>query len=198
MTQSEGTMRAFIALHIPQAAISVLNETIQRLGDRVPDGVRWVNPSGIHLTLKFLGNVVPAQADEVLEAMRRPATSVAPFWINLNGLGTFPNEIKPRIVWAGIQGDLDSLLELQEKLEEAMWGLGFARERRPFSAHLTLGRVKEQVSNCIRRRIAAGLEGTALGPGEPWLVEAVYLVQSQLAPGGATYSNLGSARLGTA
>ena len=91
MTRSEGSIRAFIALHIPQAARSVLNETILSLGDRVPDGVRWVNPSGIHLTLKFLGNVAGAQADDVLDAMRRPAASVAPFWINLCGLGTFPN-----------------------------------------------------------------------------------------------------------
>ena len=214
MTRSEESIRAFIALQIPQVARSVLKETIQSLGDRVPEGVRWVDPSGIHLTLKFLGNVVPTQADEVLEAMLQPAASVAPFWINLYGLqpaasvapfwinlyglGTFPNKKKPRVVWAGIQGDLDLLMELQEKLEGAMWGLGFARERRPFSPHLTLGRVKEQVSNSIRAQIGTGLEGVSLVPGEPWLVESVYLVRSQLAPGGATYSNLGSARLGTA
>ena len=198
MTRSEESIRAFIALQIPQVARSVLNETIQRLSDRVPDGVRWVDPSGIHLTLKFLGNVAPAKADEVLEAMLQPAASVAPFLINLCGLGTFPNEKKPRVVWAGIQGDLDLLMELQEKLEGAMWGLGFPRERRPFSPHLTLGRVKEQVSNSIRRQIGTGLEGVSLVPGEPWLVESVYLVRSQLAPGGATYSNLGSARLGPA
>ena len=198
MTRSEESIRAFIALQIPQVARSVLKETIQSLGDRVPEGVRWVDPSGIHLTLKFSGNVVPTQADEVLEAMLQPAASVAPFWINLYGLGTFPNKKKPRVVWAGIQGDLDLLMELQEKLEGAMWGLGFARERRPFSPHLTLGRVKEQVSNSIRAQIGTGLEGVSLVPGEPWLVESVYLVRSQLAAGGATYSNLGSARLGTA
>ena len=198
MTRLEGNIRAFIALQIPQTSRLVLNETIRSLKERVPDGVRWVDPSGIHLTLKFLGNVTPAQVEEVLEAMHWPATSVAPFQINLYGLGTFPNEKRPRVVWAGIQGELDSLMELQEKLEKATGGLGFARERRPFSPHLTLGRVKEQVPDSVRRRIGIGLGSKSLEPGEPWLVEAVYLVRSQLAPSGATYSNLGLARLGTA
>ena len=164
---------------------------------QLPTGVRWVDPNGIHLTLKLLGNFVPDQAEDILEVMGRHAASVEPFSICLSGLGMFPNPKRPRVVWAGIEGELDSLQNIQAELEEATWGLGFAKEKRPFSPHLTLGRVREQVSDSERRRIGTVVSSTCLGTSEPWPVEAVHLIRSRLAPGGATYCELGWVPLGT-
>ena len=197
MTNSRETLRTFIALQIPQTARSVLAGTIQSLEDRLSTGLRWVDPNGIHLTLKFLGEVEPSRVDNILDAIGSSAGSMSPFRIKLSGLGTFPNEKRPRVVWAGIQGDLDSLVELQEKIEEASWGLGFNRERRPFSPHLTLGRVKDQISDSERRQVGDVVSSLSIKTDESWTVDAVHLVRSQLTPSGATYSTLGSAPLGT-
>ena len=197
MIRSDAPIRAFIALNIPTAAKSALEEAIRNLSAQVPSRVRWVDPGGMHLTLKFLGNVEPAQVDGLVEALRRPA-EVSPFRIWLSGLGVFPNERRPRVLWVGLDGDLASLRELQEKIAGEMSGLDFPREARPFSPHLTLGRVQDRVSDGVRRRIGAAVSSATLGPAESWLVDSVHLVRSHLAPGGATYSTLASASLGSA
>ena len=119
MIRSDAPIRAFIALNIPTAAKSALEEVIRNLSAQVPSGVRWVDPGGMHLTLKFLGNVEPAQVDGLVEALRRPA-AVSPFRIWLSGLGVFPNERRPRVLWVGLDGDLASLRELQEKISGEM------------------------------------------------------------------------------
>jgi len=194
---SDAPIRAFIALDIPTATKSTLGEVIRSLTPQVPGGVRWVDPGAVHLTLKFLGNVEPAQVDGIVEALRRPA-AVSPFRIWLSGLGVFPNERRPRVLWVGLDGDLASLRELQEEISGEMSGLGFPREARPFSPHLTLGRVQDRVSDGVRRRIGAAVSSTSLGPAESWLVDSVHLVRSHLAPGGATYTTLASASLGSA
>ena len=191
-------MRVFIAISIPQAGRSALKKFILGLASQLPRGVRWADPEGIHLTLKFLGNVEPSQVAEIVNAMRRSTEMLASFPIQISGLGMFPNERRPRVLWAGMEGDLDSLGELQEKVEEAMSSVHFPREQRPFSPHLTLGRVREPVSNGIRRQIAAAISSASPAPAEPWLVESVHLVQSNLAPGGASYTNLASAPLDNA
>jgi 2'-5' RNA ligase len=173
-----------------------LAEVIQRLAVQAPTGVRWVDPAGIHLTLKFLGNVVPGLAGRIIEVMDRQAAS--PFSIHLSGLGMFPNERRPRVLWAGVQGALDPLQRLQEQIEEGVSRLGFPRERRPFSPHLTLGRVREPVSSGALKRISAAVTSTSLEPTEPWTVDSVHLMRSVLTPGGARYSTLASVPLGSA
>ena len=196
MNRSEDAIRAFIAIHISQPARSVLEAASQELSTELPTGVRWVDPKGIHLTLKFLGDIAPDQAKDILEVMGRHAASVEPFRIRLSGLGMFPNQKRPRVVWAGIEGELDSLQKLQADIDNATGGLGFAKEIRSFSPHLTLGRVRDRVSESERRRIGTVVASTCLGTSEPWPVEAVYLIRSRLGPGGATYCELGSARVG--
>ena len=196
MTSSEGSIRGFIALEIPSAVKLTLQEAIQSLNAQIPKGVRWLDPSAMHLTLKFLGSVAPGMISGILDAVGRSAEPVAPFRISLSGLGMFPNEKRPRVLWAGVQGDLDAILELQQRVEEAMHGLGFAPEERRFSPHLTLGRVRDQVSGSLRRQIGSAVSSASLGTAEPWLVREVHLVQSVLAPGGASYTTLGSIALG--
>ena len=196
MTSSEESIRGFIALDIPSAVKLELQETIRSLNAQIPEGVRWLDPSAMHLTLKFLGSVEPGLISGILDALGRSAEPVAPFRIGLSGLGMFPNEKRPRVLWAGVQGDLDALIELQEKVEEAMYSLGFAPEERPFSPHLTLGRVGDHVSASLRRQIGSAVSFASLRADESWLVQEVHLVRTFLAPGGASYSTLGSVALG--
>ncbi len=196
MSRAEETLRAFVAIRVSPAAVSVLEEAIRGLEAQLPLEVRWVNPDGIHLTLKFLGNIAPHQARDVLDVMGRSAAAVEPFSIGLSDLGMFPNPNRPRVVWAGIRGELDPLQKLQAGLERGAWELGLPKEKRPFSPHLTLGRVREQASESAYRSTGAVVSATPLGASEPWRVEAVHLIRSRLGPGGATYCELGSARLG--
>ena len=123
-----------------------------------------MGPTGIHLTLKFLGNIDPHLVDNLLEAMRRSAQGSSPFRLQLSGLGLFPNAKEPWVLWVGVDGDLDPLRGLQERVEEAVVKLGFPRESRPFSPHLTLGRVHDRAHPDVRERVRTSLSATTLEP----------------------------------
>ena len=151
---------------------------------------------GLHLTLKFLGNVDAGRVDGITQGMRRACRDLAPFELALSGLGVFPNAGRPRVVWAGVRGELGPLAELQGNVETEMSALGFAPERRAFSPHLTLGRVRDRVADWQRSRLGGAVTGCSIEAARPWLVEAALLVRSELGPGGATYTNLASVPLG--
>ena len=195
MTASGAGLRDFIAIHLSQEARQQLSNTIRSLGSEIPSGVRWVDPEGIHLTLKFLGDIDPALVEDVLLAMKQAASGSLPFHLQLDGLGVFPNERRPRVLWAGLAGDLDALEALQEKLEAAMSGLNFPWERRTFNPHLTLGRVRDGVSAVARQRVGTLVSHGYLDGADSWPVNAVHLMRSNLTPDGAVYSSLGSVSL---
>lgn len=195
MTRPDATIRVFIALAIPPETRQVLVETRRRLGAAIPSGVRWVDPPGIHLTLKFLGNIDPHLVDNLLEAMRRSAQGSSPFRLQLSGLGLFPNAREPRVLLVGVAGDLDPLRGLQDRVEEAVVKLGFPRESRPFSPHLTLGRVHDRSHPDVRERVRTSLSATTLEPSDLWQVKAVHLIHSTLTSAGAVYTILGSVPL---
>ena len=188
-------LRAFIAIHLSQEARLQLSDTIRSRGSEIPRGVRWVDPEGIHLTLKFLGDIDPALVEDVLRAMVQAASGSSSFQLHLNGLGVFPNQRRPRVLWAGVGGDLDALAALQEKLEDAMSGLDFRRERRAFNPHLTLGRVRDGVSAVAGQRVGDLVSSGCLKGADSWPVNAVHLMRSNLTPDGAVYSCLGSVSL---
>ena len=197
---SEQAIRVFVAARIPLPAKLVLSKVIDGLSGKIPGGVRWVNPDGIHLTIKFLGDIAPAGVAGITEAMVRAAAQVSPFQIRLWGLGTFPNatspnQKRPRVLWVGVEGDLARLTELQEITENELAALGYAKDTRPFNPHLTLGRVRDRVSEQTRRGIGSAVLGEELEGSEPWLVESVELIQSNLGPGGASYTTLANVSL---
>ena len=195
MTGSAPAIGVFIALHLSEQARQQLVETIRNLVTAMPTGIRWVDPAGVHLTLKFLGDIDPGRVDNVLEAMGRAARGSSPFRVHLAGLGMFPNQREPRVLWAGIGGDLDALAALQEKLEAAMSSLDFPPDRRPFSPHLTLGRVRDGLNGAARRRIGAVVSGASIEAADSWIIDRVHLMRSTLTPDGAVYASLGSVDL---
>ena len=184
-------IRVFIALLIPTESRAILSGTMGRLQAQVPTGVKWVDPQGIHLTLKFFGNINSTWKEPVLEAMGDVGRQATPFNLELSSLGVFPNERQPRVLWSGVNGDMEALAGLQEEVEQAMLALGFRREKRRFNPHLTIGRVRDGVGNSPRQQIGKVMAATVLGPVEPWTVDAMHLVQSTLTPQGAIYDSLG-------
>jgi len=117
--------------------------------------VRWVAIPSIHLTLKFLGDVDPGIIPKLTESLESAVRSECGFALRLHGLGCFPNQKSPRVVWCGIDGETESLSRLQHQVEIACAALGFAPENRVFHPHLTLGRVNgkrnlQPLLDCIK------------------------------------------------
>ena len=195
MTVREREVRAFIALHISEPARQALTGAIASLRADIPQGVRWVDPKGIHLTLKFLGNIDSGLVEQVLDSMQHPARNSASFSLALSGLGVFPDRRSPRVLWAGIGGDLDALGSLQRELESILATQGFQRERRGFNPHLTIGRVRNGVSRDQGQRIVDAVASIQLEPTDPWRVDGLHLMRSTLTPQGALYDSLGAASI---
>ena len=196
---SRGRLRLFMALDLPAGAKAALAATMGQLQSIIPAGVRWVNPAGIHLTLKFLGATEAGLVTPLLAALREAAAGDSnPFPLHLDGLGVFPNYRETRVIYAGISGDLDSLVKAQQRVEQAIARLGFPREKRPFRPHLTLGRVRDGVAPAVRRQIGDTIarQAAALSPEYAWTAGEIHLIRSHLTPQGAIYTTLGQAPLG--
>ena len=197
---SREKQRLFVAVDLPAGVKEGLAAAVGQLRGLLPAGVRWVNPAGIHLTLKFLGEVDGGLAEPLLAALQREMAGVdkTPFPLHLDGLDVFPNRREPRVIWAGVGGDLVTLSEIQRRVETAAADLGLARERREFRPHLTLGRVRDSVTPAARREMGSVVaeQGAALAPEYAWEVAEIRLIRSVLTPQGAVYSTLGTARLG--
>ena len=189
------TIRVFIALDISEPARSSLSGVMYRLRARIPRGARWVDPQGIHLTLKFLGNIDSARTDGILEPLCRIGEEYSSFSLNLAGLGVFPNQREPRVLWAGVEGETEPLASLQEKVEEAMADQGFTRERRSFNPHLTIGRVRDRIATSERQKIGATILSHSLDPTEPWTADTMHLFRTTFTPNGSIHDIIGSAPL---
>jgi len=183
-------VRTFVAIEISQAAKSVIAELQNELRDADAD-VSWTRPENIHLTLKFLGEVSESLIAEVAKVCVTCAADSPPLALTLNGVGAFPDSRQPRVVWVGLEGDVDPLLQLQRELDEGLSRLGFERERKPFHAHLTMGRVKSMRNS---RALMALAKDYQLPPTSLSVSEIV-LMQSQLHPAGSRYTRLANAAL---
>jgi 2'-5' RNA ligase len=136
-------MRVFIALKIPSEIQNYLAKLQSRLETSDAD-VKWVKPSNIHLTLKFLGEITQDEAGKVASIIKERATNKVKFAASLNSLGAFPNMNHPKVIWTGIQnGDLQ-IREIARELEKKLGEAGFLKEEREFNSHLTIGRVRTQ------------------------------------------------------
>ena len=195
MTASGETIRTFIALPLPADWTEALGYVISELQNAMPSGVRWVDPSGIHLTLKFLGPTDPNLADRIIAALDRQFDAPAVPQLTLAGLGTFPPARNPRVIWAGVSGDPATLDALHQRAEDAAVGLGWPAENRPFRPHLTLGRVRDRVSARQRQAIADVVARSVLPAASLWRPDIVRLYRSELTPRGAIYTSLGDIKI---
>jgi 2'-5' RNA ligase len=182
-------IRLFIAIDLPERVKNELSATAAKMGQHLPTrAVRWVTRPQMHLTLRFLGDTAVSQLPRLQEELTQLAAKYHAFQLRLKGVGAFPNRKRPRVVWAGLAGDLVALQKLQAELEDRMVVLGWEREKRPFSPHLTLGRVKDAAQ---MHRLDWEVKLAKVG----FEVTAVHLVQSELRPSGAVYTVLRQAML---
>ena len=183
-------IRSFIAIELPTTVKQELTTLEDLLKKRCPQVVRWVDPQNIHVTLKFLGDVDSDRVDEINMAIDEATQGMSPFHLELKDLGVFPNLNRVNIIWVDAKGDLDKLTDLQKQIESNMEQLGFAREDRDFTPHLTIGRVRDYVSPDDRKKIGQVLSQTAFASAQVITVNSVNLMKSQLTNTGAIYTRL--------
>jgi len=190
------TIRAFIAVPLSQAILDRISRIQRRLQDRVPPrSVRWVRTSGIHLTLKFLGDVSTDKIP-VLESALQTIADIAPgCTFTVNGLGCFPNSNRPRVIWVGIEEPSGRLAALQDAVEETTVPFGFEREDRGFKPHLTVGRLSRRASRADVASVGALVARTEVGTLGEAVADRFILIQSVLKPSGAEYTPLREFRL---
>ncbi len=191
-----GTRRLFVALEPPEPVrrrIAALQAELRRAAGRAADEVRWVPAENVHLTLQFLGAVPEERVADVEAALRAAAAGSRALALEVKGAGGFPNARRPRVVWAGVGGDVSALGAFVQDLGRRLAPLGFAPEERAFSAHLTLGRARDG-------RGAPGLAGAlahaAGADGTPWRAVDVVLFESHLSPKGPRYEAIARSPLG--
>jgi len=188
-------VRCFIAIGLPDEVKAGLKDLQAQLKSGGQGSIKWVDPYSIHLTLKFLGGVDGDKISPITAAMEEAVQGVSSFSLKVEGLGAFPNLRRVQVVWVGMSGEVDKLAHLQQRLESGLAGLGFAPEKRRFTPHLTLARVRDRVSLDERERLGELIAGTKFEAARSFPVEAVSLMRSQLTREGAIYSRISAAAL---
>lgn len=182
-------IRTFIAIELPADIRRYLFQSGQQMSTDLPRGVvRWVAAENMHLTLRFLGDTAEDNLPEIAAQLDAITGQHQAFSLHLDQLGSYPNQKRPRIVWVGLGGELDTLNTLQSQIENAVQVMGWQREKRPFRPHLTLGRVKNP-------NLAHHLSWTQQLEKKEFLVSAVYLIESQLQRQGPVYTIRHSSKL---
>jgi len=188
-------VRCFIAIELPDKVGAGLKDIQAQLKSGGQASVKWVDPYSIHLTLKFLGSVDAAKIAPITAAMEEAAQEIAPFSLKVEDLGAFPNLRRVQVVWVGVGGEVDKLAHLQQRLESNLAQLGFAPEKRRFTPHLTLARVRDRASLDEREGLGELITGTKFEATRSFPVEAISLMKSQLTREGAIYSRISAAAL---
>ena len=192
-------LRAFIAIKLSDELKRQISELQAELRQRAPDlrGVSWVQPEGIHLTLRFLGDIEESQIKSLQEVLQAAACSVGPFSLVARGLGAFPTAERVRVLWIGLSGTsgeqagadtgTEALHTLQAATEAGVVKVGFPREERAFTPHLTLARVREAGAAGPLAALVLAERERLIGK---FTAGSLALIKSELRPKGAIYTSL--------
>jgi RNA 2',3'-cyclic 3'-phosphodiesterase len=186
------SIRVFIAAAISDHARGKISDLLAGL-KKSDAAVRWVKPSSIHLTLRFIGNIDPDRTDALFGAVMDCVKSVSPFETEIKGFGAFPNQKRPRVYWLGFAKGGKELRQIFDALEEKLETAGFGKSDKSFSPHLTLGRVK---SGKGKERVLKALDSLAKKSFGRFTIDRICLYQSELRPEGAKYTVLKEAVFG--
>lgn len=178
-------IRTFIAFKLPDDIKDELGEVITALKAR-SGPVKWVRPEGLHVTVKFLGNIDEALTAPLSHELDRVAAAFPPVHVRLSGIGAFPHMRRPRVVYAGLMGDTSIMGEIAAQVDRACTSLGLEPEKRPFKAHITLGRLK----------LPSVVDSAKEMREKDFLITDVILYKSELSPAGARYVILHRSVLG--
>ena len=178
-------IRAFIAVDLPKEIKMEIDKMIA--GFRQTDaGIRWVKAANLHLTLRFLGNISEESVPSLADNIRGNVGGFGSFDMSLSGLGGFPNLRRPRVIWVGTGTGTEKLKGLASRVEKAAFDSGFGKADKPFSSHLTIGRVKYPKG---LDRLLEQIEKTAYD-SRLFNVGQVVIFKSDLSPAGPKYTKL--------
>lgn len=183
---AEGTekVRLFVAIPVPDSIKTALRRMQQTLKEASGDSVRWSTPEQLHITLLFLGYVESTELPALEKAFAAVGKEMPRLHLSVQRLGCFPNERRPRVIWAGLEGDVEPLKQFQGKLKSALQAWCQKPESRAYQPHLTLGRVRE---GARVRKLGEAMQGHAGARFGEWVAGNCSLMRSQLSPHGATY-----------
>jgi len=188
-------IRSFIAVELPDELRQTLSRLETQLKSAAPPGIKWVDPHSIHLTLKFLGDIAVDRVEEISGAIAQATAGVPPFHLAIKDLGVFPNLRRPQVAWVGLSGETEKLGQLQKQIESCLARLGFAAESRPFTPHLTIARLRNQVSPQERQKFGQLIASTSFKAACIVLVDTISLMRSRLTREGAVYSRISNVSL---
>ena len=184
-------LRLFIAIELPDAAREALSTLQKRLqAADTARVIRWSSIDGIHLTLKFLGDVPPDRVPEITAGLTAATAGHTPFDLTVAGVGCFPTLRKPRVVWAGSGGNSAALHALRDAVEQHIAPLGYPTDERPFSPHFTLGRARQEAASSALATFGAQIGKLEVGTLYSWRVDDLSLMRSDLKPSGAVYTQV--------
>ncbi|MEW6731990.1 MAG: RNA 2',3'-cyclic phosphodiesterase [Acidobacteriota bacterium] len=185
------TIRTFICIDLPETLKTRLQTFIQELqGQQRSTTVSWVKPQNLHLTLRFLGDVMVTRQLDLQACVERAAAIFKPFTLVAGGTGVFPNTRNARILWIGVKGADKQLIPLQKRLEQELRAAGFGKEDKPFSPHFTIGRVRQG-----NARTLAEAFSQASFADESFSVSEIIVMRSDLKPTGPIYSKMALIKL---
>lgn len=196
-------IRTFIAIDLPMGVKAMVADIQKEMRDYMgppAENIKWVRSGGVHLTIQFLGSVMPDNMPDIESALRRACSDTKPFSLQLGKLGAFPNMRQPRVLWLGLVSDMEGtrqLTSLQSSVVYRMTQMGFKPEK-DFNPHLTLGRMREDVSRRDLDSIGTmltDLQSRAVFEAQ-FPVRAISLMKSALHPGGAVYTQLAEIEFG--
>lgn len=185
-------IRTFVAVSLDEELRHKISDVQQR-AKSFASGVKWVPPENLHVTLKFLGDVSREKLSRVQAAIDEVAGKLTAFDLTVGGMGLFPTAKRPRVIWVGLEDGCEQLVALAKDVEDAMIGLKFEKEEKPFRSHITIGRVRE--GNKPVPGLFEGLEEIDTGTLGVQRVASVALMQSVLRPGGPIYTPLSEHKL---
>lgn len=191
------SIRAFIAIELPKQVKDELSSIQKNLRNSGAD-VKWVEPENIHFTLKFLGNTEKTKIKDITDALNEIAKKIKSFSMNLTEIGAFPRISYPRVIWVGIKEGANTVSELAKTVEGKLNKLGFPKEDRPFSAHITIGRVRSPKGKEKLKTQVENLNKSKSQLADYKIqISKITLFQSTLMPTGPTYTKLHEAHLET-
>jgi len=189
-------VRAFVAVKVSDQIATGLIEWQSQLRRRRPSAfVRWSTREQLHITLAFLGNVACDRLPALLAAVGGACQGAGVMHLAVNSLGVFPSPARPRVIWAGLCGDVTALCDLQQRVASATAGFGEHTEEREFHPHVTLGRVSSKAPR-DQAAVAEVMRSVSAPQVGHWQAQSVFLIRSRLEPSGAVYTNLGEFPLG--
>ncbi|HXV27783.1 MAG TPA: RNA 2',3'-cyclic phosphodiesterase [bacterium] len=181
--------RTFLAFPLADLFFSEFKNVIERLGKKA-EGVKWVIPEQVHITLHFFGEIRSEQLQLIESILTPVAQSCEPIKVGLEGIGFFPNSAKPRVIWIGLFGDVDDLAKLQQEIERSLKSNGFPIEGRPFRAHATIGRIKFMNEKSRDLLNDAQYLESSLRKTDCRIMDHIVLYKSVLTPKGPQYESI--------